>query len=49
VVGSDWPVGEKGASLKNIFDLPRAFLETKSPEERANVFSGNAKDFYVKM
>lgn len=48
VVGSDWPVGEKGASLKNIFDLPREFLESKSPEEQANVFIGNAKDFYLK-
>lgn len=48
VVGSDWPVGEKGASLKNIFDLPRDFLKTKPPEEQANVFIGNAKDFYLK-
>ena len=46
VVGSDWPVGEKGASLKNIFDLPREFLESKSPEEKAHVFIGNARRFY---
>lgn len=46
MVGSDWPVCTLAASYEEVMQIPTDYIQQLSSDERADIWSGNAKRFY---